>query len=232
MVKTGRSRPDSAEVEHNMQIEQEEMERAQTAPDMARTGSKKEVSPSTSMAQTAILTNDLHGGGNDLPESSVTEVAGEDIATVAMETNSKVDDTAELREETRVSGRRGDRPSWEVLMTRDELMKGTELDQHDNKRMNTLDAEIVYDKEGKTVNSDRDGKGSSTKVTSEHTRDLEQLATQHDLECRQNRVATVPDDDSRLPQRPGSPTKSKKLKKEPAMPPPRARSRSNSRYKL
>jgi hypothetical protein len=232
MVRTGRSAPDAAEVEHSVQIEEEEMERLRAAQDTVRTGREEDVSPSTSMTQTTTLTHDLQGEGSAPLGLSTPEVAREFIATVAGETNNEIVDTEELREGDRVGGRRGDKPFWQLLVERDELMKETELDKHDAKWMKTLNVEMDCDKEGTTVDSDRDGKGSTTSATSIHKLDLEQMATRHDLECRQNRVATVPDDESHPSNRPGSPTKSKKLKKEPAVPPPRARSRSNSRYKL
>jgi hypothetical protein len=230
MVRTGRSGPDSAEVEHNMMIKGLESLRA--AQDTVRTGREVVVSPSTSMEQTTVLTHDLHGEGKDPPVPLTPGVAGEGIAIVAVETNSETVDTEELWEEGSVGEKGGDRPSWEILVTREELMKETELEPRDTKRLKTLDAEMDYNIPVMTTDSGRDGKGSSTSMKSDPNMDLEQLAARHDLDCRQNRVATVPDDDTRPSLRPGSPTKSKKLRKEPALPPTRARTRSHSRYKL
>jgi hypothetical protein len=72
------------------------------------------------------------------------EVAREVISTVAGETN-EIDDTEEQREGDKVGGRRGDRPSWQLLVERDEIMKDTELEKHDAKRMKTLNVEMGCD---------------------------------------------------------------------------------------
>jgi hypothetical protein len=229
MVRTGWSGPSLTEVEHSLLTDKEELERMRAAQVAVRPEREMEVSPTTSMERMTTLTHDLNGEGNIQPIPLTPGVVVSTIASEAVDMNSEAANTVVLREDASMSGRGVDRPSWDVLVTRDKMMEDKGPDACDTMLMQPPDMQTDCERAVITVDVCRDGEGSQTGATGASTLEVEQSANCHDLDLRQVRPADASEGESLHSPRPGSPTRPKKLNMERALPPTRARSRSHSR---